>query len=499
MDLAFQQQTVTDPAKYVSYVYFAITVVILGVYGARISPYLGVEAVFSFTAFALPFCFAAIIKFFLERHIVDSADVLMRPRRQFLFDMSLYLLVSLIILAEHYLSYIQPLATTIKIIVGTMIMGYFASIDNALCRERFWFSHAEHITDSEFHFTSLSGKLSLFLTITVFIGMTVTGVVAFVDLSGLTYNLDLDQPTILKVFLVDIFFVFCVVLVLTLRLIHSLSLNVQHVFSTQLSVLRNVQSGNLTEYVPIVTRDEFGLLARQVNVMIDDLRDKEQLRETLEKIVSPSIMEKLLSTDDRTLKYGQEYDVAILFCDLREFTRFTENTSAEDLIFFLNAFFSQMAKIVTTHKGIINKFMGDSVLAVYGLETGDTAAEDAVKTAVTMIEHAHNLSMPDGEQLEIGVGIHTGKVVAGTIGSEERYEYTFIGDAVNTASRLDGLTKRLGYRIIVSSDAYERMGFDTQQLFTDLGIKIVRGKAEPVHVYGRSAYISDREDFAEES
>lgn len=493
MDLAFQQQSVNDPAKYLSYVYFVLTILILGTYGARISPYLGDMGYFSILGYIWPFAIVAGLKYLLEPRIVERADILMRPRYQFLFDISLYALVGLMILGQHFLLHNQSLSVVLKIVIGSLIIGYFASIDNALTRERYWFSHADHEVSDSFRFTPLSSKLSLFLTITVFIGMTLTGVVAFVDLAQFKSNTVLDEATLIKVFVVDIFFVFGIVLVLTLRLIHSFSQNVQHIFSTQLSVLGNVQAGNLSQYVPIVTRDEFGLLARQINMMIDGLRDKEQLRKTLEKIVSPSIMEKLLSTDDRTLKYGQEYEVAILFCDLREFTRFTENTSAEDLIFFLNAYFSQMAKIVTTHNGIINKFMGDSVLAVYGLEDSSRAAEDAVKTALTMIEHAHNLAMPDGEQLEIGVGIHTGKVVAGTIGSDERYEYTFIGDAVNTASRLDGLTKRLGYRVVVSSEAFSKMKFDTRCQFVDLGVKVVRGKSEPIHVYGTSPYRQLRE------
>jgi len=493
MDMAFQQQSMNSSAKYTSYVYFGLTVLILGIYGERISPYLGESASFSVLIYLLPFLFVAAIKYFFEPMIVDKAEVLARPRRQFFFDMSLYCLVGVIMFFAHSLFYMQPLAVVIKVIVGTIIIGYFASIDNALVRERFWFNNAKHETKNDFNFSPLSSKLSLFLTVTVFIGMTLTGVVAFVDLGYFKQNSELSEQLLIQVFVVDIFFVFGVVLVLTLRLIHSFSLNIQHVFYTQLSVLKNVQAGNLSEYLPIVTRDEFGLMAQQVNLMIDGLRDKEQLRKTLEKIVSPSIMEKLLSTDDRTLKHGQEYEVAILFCDLRDFTRFTENTSAEDLIFFLNAYFSQMAKIVTTHHGIINKFMGDSVLAVYGLEESKHVAENAVKTALTMIDHAHNLAMPDGEQLEIGIGIHTGKVIAGTIGSEERYEYTFIGDAVNTASRLDGLTKRLGYRVVVSEEAYKKMKFDTQRQFADLGVKVVRGKSEPIHVYGASPYASLKE------
>jgi len=486
MSLAFRQQIVNDSAKYTSYTYFGITVLILGVYGERISPYLGEIAEFSILVYLLPFLFVSLIKYLLEPIIIDQAEILSRPRRQFFFDMSLYGLVGLIIFALHNIFYMQPMIVAIKIIVGILIIGFFASIDNALTRERYWFNCSGHKTKQDIKFSPLSSKLSLFMTVTVFIAMTLTSLVAFVDLGYISQNAQLDNETMIQVFIVDIFFVFGVILVLTLRLIHSFSLNLQHVFSTQLSVLQNVQTGNLTQYVPIVTQDEFGLLAQQVNQMIDSLRDKEQLRQTLEKIVSPSIMEKLLSTDDKTLKHGQEYQVAILFCDLRDFTRFTENTSAEDLIFFLNAYFSQMAKIVTTHHGIINKFMGDSVLAVYGLEKNEHVAENAVKTALTMLDHARNLSMPDGEQLEIGIGIHTGKVIAGTIGSEERYEYTFMGDAVNTASRLDGLSKRLGYRVIVSEDAYSEMKYDTQCQFVDLGIKVVRGKAEPIHVYGAS-------------
>jgi len=488
MNTPFEQQTMDKSSKYTGYVYFLLTIAILGLYGERISPYLGEAVPFSLLIYLIPFLFAALLKYLFEPMIVDSAEVLKRPRRQFIFDMGLYFLVGAIMFLAHTFSTLQPIAVTVKVIVGTLVIGYFASIDNALVRERFWFITAQHEPKQEFDFTPLSSKLSLFLTVTVFIGMTLTGLVAFVDLGYFKQNTQIDDQLLVQIFVVDIFFVFGIVLVLTLRLIHSFSLNIQHVFFTQLSVLKNVQAGNLSQYLPIVTRDEFGLLAKQVNTMIDSLRDKERLRKTLEKIVSPSIMEKLLSTDDSTLKHGQEYEVAILFCDLRNFTHFTETTSAEDLIFFLNAYFSQMAKIVTTHHGIINKFMGDSVLAIYGLEGNEHVAENAVKTATTMIDHAHSLLMPNNQQLEIGIGIHTGKVIAGTIGSEDRYEYTFIGDAVNTASRLDGLTKRLGYRIVVSEDAYQKMKYDTQQKFVDLGIKVVRGKAEPIHVYGASPY-----------
>lgn len=490
MDITLKHQDARDrdPSRYLAYIYFALAMLILAVYGTRISSYQTQPDYISYLSYAVPFILVAVLKYFLEPLVIGKMDAWSRPRWQFWFDLSFYLLVGSIIFTLHIIFYMHPPGLAFKMIIGTLVIGYFASIDNALCKERDGFSHSDYASKAEFRFSPLSNKLSLFLAITMFIGMTVTGIIAYIDLGLFAVNSLPDKTTVTQVFLVDIFFFFSVVLVLTLRLIHSYSMNMEHIFTSQLDVLRNVQSGDYTKYVPVVTHDEFGLIARQMNTMIDGLRDKEHLRQTLERIVSPSIMEKLLTTDDKTLKYGQEYDVAILFCDLREFTKFSEHASAEDVIFFLNAYFSQMVKIVTANRGIINKFMGDAVLAVYGLDESETSVEDAVLTAKSMLKHAGDIMMPDGKHLDIGIGIHSGRVVAGTIGSDERYEYTFIGDVVNTASRLDGLTKRLGYSIVISGDAYSLLNETSKRQFTDMGMQVVRGREDPVHVYGESPY-----------
>ncbi len=469
--------------KYLSYIYFAISILVLGVYGIRIFPHFDQPVHITLAALVVPFVGAALLKYFLEARVVDQAPLLLRPRRQFFFDLGMYLLVGLATFVFLAVIQMQPVFMGMKLVIGILIIGYFASIDNALTRERFWFQDGDRLAKADFKVAPLSNKLSLFLTLTILISMVITTLAAYGDLGQLAANPDIEPDLVRHVFIIDILFIFAIVLVLTLRLIHSYSLNLQQIFNTQLNVLRNVESGRLDEYVPIMTRDEFGLIAKQINTMIDGIRDKEQLRKMLERIVSPSIMEKLLTTDDKTLKYGQEYDVAILFCDLRDFTRFTEAATAEDVIFFLNAYFSQMVRIVTEHNGIVNKFMGDAILAVYGLEKGTNPAEDAVATSWAILEHASQVKLPDGTHLDIGVGIHSGTVVAGTIGSEDRYEYTFIGDAVNTASRLDGLTKRLGYNIIISSDAYNELGEWIRSSFADLGKHQLRGKAEPIHVF----------------
>jgi len=169
-----------------------------------------------------------------------------------------------------------------------------------------------------------------------------------------------------------------------------------------------------------------------------------------------------------------------------------ENTPPDQVIRFLNAFFAKISDLISAHNGLVNKFMGDAILAVFGIgiDGKDNAAQNAIQAAMHIISHTRTINLGDDKQFDIGVGIHMGRAVAGTIGSADRYEYTFIGDVVNTASRLDGLSKRLGYRVIVSDKVFKLLPEVLGDKFTDLGPQRVRGKSEPVHVYGA---ISDYE------
>jgi adenylate cyclase len=256
------------------------------------------------------------------------------------------------------------------------------------------------------------------------------------------------------------------------------------VLDIQVNTLFYVENNNFDASVPIVSDDEFALLAEYYNSMIERLRDRERVYRTLEKSVGANIMNKLLTTDEQTLKQGQSYSVAILFCDLRGFTSLSESASAEDVILFLNDYFAHVSAVISQHNGIINKFMGDAVLAIFGLEKEGNAVQDAVNASLAIIQHNIDLYMPNEMHPETGVGIDFGWVVGGTIGSEERYEYTIIGDAVNKASRLEGLSKRLDYSIILSKDAYQQLSEELREHFCDLGEHKVRGRNEAINVYG---------------
>ena len=131
--------------------------------------------------------------------------------------------------------------------------------------------------------------------------------------------------------------------------------------------------------------------------------------------------------------------------------------------------------------------MGDAILAIFPLDDKTATIDDAIETAWDIVMHSQAIRLPDGDRFNVGIGIHMGYATAGTIGSHNRFEYTFIGDTVNTASRLDGLSKRLGYSIIISEETYNHLQADTKERFVDLGEQKIRGKTEPLHVYGASA------------
>jgi len=475
-------------ARYLSYVYFILGTFVLGLYGIIVSPSVAsLPYRTTFLIFSIAFTLVAILKWKFEEKLVDEAPILNRPHRQLIFDFVLYLLVGVVIFISYVAMHDLPSATGMRMFFATVTFGYFASIDNTLTRERAWFEENRTFSVDKLTIFPIFKKLSLFLTLTILLTVIITPLTVLKDINFISPEITSQYVIPANVFVLDITFFLGIILVLALRLIHSYSDNLKFILNTHIEVLSRVQLGDLNHHVPILTRDEFSQIAQQTNRMIDELREKDQLRKTLEKIVSPNILEKLLTTDDKTLKQGQEYNVAILFCDLREFTNFTETASAEDVIFFLNSYFSEIVRIVSDHNGLINKFMGDAILAVYGLEEGTNPVEDAVETSWAILNHARSIKTPDGTTMDIGVGIHSGKVIAGTIGSEDRYEYTFIGDAVNTASRLDGLSKRLGHKIIVSKKAYMDLNDETKEKFTDLNEHILRGKREAVHVYGAAS------------
>lgn len=469
--------------------YYLLSVLVLSIFAFRsTSTYLGHPKYYIILLIALPYFVAGIARSLLEPGLLHKVAPLRRARRQLQLDMSLFLLIASVLLCFELFVYGHAAYTALKISIWALIIGYFASIDSALHRVR----TSQHLDQGDGEPLSnkavpVSQKLSVFLSATVLLVILATASSAYGYLVSDQLFTDISIDQIKQEFIVETLFVIGIVTTLTTRVIFSYSINLQSMFDNQINTLRNVGDGKLKDYVPVLTEDEFGQIAQQTNQLINQLREKDKIQRTLEQVVSPDIMQKLLQDNKKDLKKGQQFELAILFCDLRKFTTYAENKPPDEVIMFLNAYFTKLADVVAEHNGIVNKFLGDAIMAVFGVDGDSRYAENAVDAAFDILMHSGSAVMQDGTTFDIGIGLNCGRAAAGTIGSADRFEYTFIGDSVNTASRLDGLSTRLGYKIISSISIYERLPDHQKALFSELGEQSIRGKSKPLRLYGAVA------------
>ena len=215
-------------------------------------------------------------------------------------------------------------------------------------------------------------------------------------------------------------------------------------------------------------------------------KEKRVVKKLFGRYVSRDVYEQLLEHPESAELGGARREMTVLFSDIRGFTSVTEKGNPEDLVAQLNEYFSRMVEIVFRHHGTVDKFVGDMVMALYGAPLDDPAhAEHAVATAVDMVRELGELNRKwAGEQraqLDIGIGINSGDMIAGNIGSSSIMSYTVIGDNVNLGSRLESLNKEYRTRIIISDATRGRLtgAYET----APLGEVVVKGKTRPVAIF----------------
>jgi adenylate cyclase len=215
-------------------------------------------------------------------------------------------------------------------------------------------------------------------------------------------------------------------------------------------------------------------------------RDKRQVKKLFSRYVSKDVYEQLVANPSLAALGGARRHMTVLFSDIRGFTTMSEQGTPEDVVSQLNELFSRMVKVVFDHHGTVDKFVGDMIMALYGAPLDDDDhAEHAVQTALAMITALQQMNREwaaaGRPQLDIGIGINTGDMIAGNVGSETIMSYTVIGDAVNLGARLESLNKEYGTRIIISDATRERLKgrYDIHPL----GEVIVKGKSTSVAIY----------------
>ena len=250
-----------------------------------------------------------------------------------------------------------------------------------------------------------------------------------------------------------------------------------------------VAEGDYTQHIDLARADELGQLATAFNQMTAGLAERDKVRNLLGKVVSPEIATQLLHSD---LKLGgEEREVTILFCDLRNFTGMSEKMPPTEMLALLNRYLDRMSTIIERHGGVIDKYIGDAIMALFGAPIAIPDAPDRAVSAAREMARALDLLnrelMAEGKPaLAFGIGINTARVVAGNMGSKNRLNYTVIGDGVNLASRLEGLTKDPAYAspVIVSEATLKAM--HPQPAARELGEVLVKGKATAVKIFALS-------------
>ncbi len=219
---------------------------------------------------------------------------------------------------------------------------------------------------------------------------------------------------------------------------------------------------------------------------ITENRNKEKIKQAMGKYLSQDIMKNVVSNIDDLKLGGKRAVVTVLFSDIRGFTSLSEKMSAEEVSVILNEYFAEMEPIITKYNGVINKFIGDAVMAIFGEPIQDiNHPQNAVKCAYEMlkkVEYLREKWLFEGKpKIEIGVGINTGEVFIGNIGTETRMEYTVIGDTVNLASRIESYNKVYKTNLLVSSSTYEHIA-GTADVIKISEVQI-RGKAKKMNIY----------------
>lgn len=241
------------------------------------------------------------------------------------------------------------------------------------------------------------------------------------------------------------------------------------------------------EYVKVDgvrTGDELEDLAMGFNAMVDGLAERDKLKTTFGKYMTEAVVDHLMA--GKVQLGGETLTATILFSDIRSFTAISEKMDAKQLVALLNEYFTEMVDVVMREDGVVDKYIGDAIMAVFGAPVPKPGtAVAAVRAAIGMREALAALNTKllarGAKPIETGIGIHTGELVAGNIGSEKRMEYTVIGDSVNLASRLESATKELGVAVLISQDTYELV----KDHFELRPVKeiTVKGREQPVMTY----------------
>jgi len=281
-----------------------------------------------------------------------------------------------------------------------------------------------------------------------------------------------------------------IVMSVSLFIVFLFSLTITKPIEVLAELIKEIPKGNfnISARDKVTSKDEVGDLAFAFDHMTDGLKERDKVKNLFNKFHGSSITENLLSQEISV--GGTRKDVTVFFSDIRGFTKFSEGHSPEEVVSMLNEYFEVMVKIINDHGGVVDKFIGDAIMAVWGVPTpGSHDTENALKACLKMRHALHELNQSRLQrgltEIHIGMGLHAGAAISGTIGSEQRMEFTVIGDTVNVTSRIESATKNFEVDLLISDEVFRRLEAEQDKKFKfDLAGDIkVKGKSLPLTLY----------------
>lgn len=291
---------------------------------------------------------------------------------------------------------------------------------------------------------------------------------------------------VIKQDLLTIIFMLCLGVIIISTLISNFqSYSIRKPILQMIQASKNIENGQFDIIIPVYSEDEIGVLSQRMNQMARGLKERETIKQIFGKIVDPKIRDYILNHSHQMS--GEIKQVTVLFCDLEGFSTLSENKNPLEIVKLLNEYFEIMTVAITQEQGLVNKYIGDAILAVFGapldLENhADAALRAALKMQIALIELNKKLAKENKSPLRNRIGIHTGEVLAGMVGSSSRMEYTVIGDAVNIASRLEKVAKDMHQPILISEQTSQQLQGENRNVVF-LNEVSIRGRVEPIKVY----------------
>ena len=610
------RSSATQTPRQLGNYYYTLAVAVLSYYSTTVSPHMAsLTAAEILSVIMCGFLAIAMIKAILEPWLVESAKINERASRQFYVEILLYVIAGAWITLFTFFVLEFPISAGHKLVVGCLAFGTFAAIDLAILRERQSFTELKNQTELSGRGISIISKLFIAFSFIILFTSIIMAMTVVSEVDYMVSHMEtISSSHLWQNVTVDILFVVGMILLLSLQVIRSYAENLRILFSMQISTLKRIEQGDLKAVVPVVTRDEFGVIASKTNITINSLRksreeerflfekvnhmrnynesilkslndgvitlDKNQciiktnqaaqeflnidssvigrnasdlfsslnrwvldsldqvikseepttnldsdfifkdnisisvnlktvplrnlsdqligamlvfediteekrVRSTMSRYMSKEVAEQLLEGTSNTLG-GAANEVTVLFSDIRSFTSLSEELGARDTVTMLNEYFSEMAEIVSQHHGMLDKYIGDSIMAVFGAPfSSENDADNSVNAAICMMHKLRELNKERKTKnlhcIDIGIGLSSGEVVLGNIGSPKRMDYTVIGDTVNLASRLEGANKMYGSQILISEST--KKSLTGRHLFREMDSVRVKGQSQPVAVY----------------